>query len=321
MVLGIHHQQVARRVAADGLGSAPRCRDGRPAVARISELTCSRYGRQCAVGIHLADAIALALGDVGDASTVGADRSCAEDAGLCCGEAVAAALLGAVAGEGGDDARIQVDAPNALVLHVCDQQAAAPVEVAVVGFAELGVNGRSAVAAIGLLAVARNGGDSAGGCVDLAYHVVQPVDHVHIAVYVNLQRIGLVEGSLGRRTSVTGVPLGARSRNGDDDAGIPVDPAHAVVHRLGDIQVAGGVKGAHERLAHQRGRRRAAVPCISSLAGPGHGGNDARFVNHGRSRSLWTGGSWDSILPDRVISRSHKRLESTTATGGGISRV
>ena len=54
-----------------------------------------------------------------------------------------------------------------------------------------------------------------------------------------------------------------------------------MVHGLGDVQVASGVEGAHERLAHQRGRCRPAVPCVPPLARTGNGGDDARLVGHG----------------------------------------
>ena len=58
---------------------------------------------------------------------------------------------------------------------------------------------RPAVAARPGLARSRHGADDAGGGVNPADDVIQPVNHVHVAIAVHLQRIGLVERRGGSR--------------------------------------------------------------------------------------------------------------------------
>ena len=69
-------------------------------------------------------------------------------------------------------------------------------------------------------------------------------------------------------------------RDFSDRTSLVVDPADAMVHGLCDIQVAAGVKGAHERLAEQRRARRPAVAVVPPLASACDRGDDALLVGH-----------------------------------------
>ena len=113
-----------------------------------------------------------------------------------------------------------------------------------------------AVAAVARFARPGDGADDAGGGVYPADDVIQPVYHVHVAVGVNLQRIGLVERRRSRRAAVAGIALGPGAGDGGDNAGSGVHAADAMVHRLGDIQVPATSK------AHMNGS-------LSSAAGAG----------------------------------------------------
>ena len=145
VVFGVHHQQVALAVAADSFGRAPGGGQRRAAVAVIAALARPGVGAHHAVGRHHPDAVALSFADVGVAQRVAADRPRPQDGRLRRGPAVAPPFLASVPGKGGDDAVGQVQPADALVLHIGNQQPAPPVQKAVVGFQQHGVNAGAAV--------------------------------------------------------------------------------------------------------------------------------------------------------------------------------
>src|SRR5262249_20551681 len=161
----------------------------------------------------------------------------------------------------------QIEAADAPVGDIGDQQAPLSVEAAIVGLAHGSVGCLAAVAGEVLLAIARHGSDDAGLAVNLADHGVEAIDDVEVSVLVHGAGVGLVDGGVGRLVAVAGVAFLARAGDGGDDAGLEIDLANAVVHRLGDVEMAAVIDIAMERLAEGCLAGRAAVAGVAALAG------------------------------------------------------
>src|SRR4030095_17077343 len=92
--------------------------------------------------------VALALSDIVIALTIHADRGGAHDRSLRGSLPRPGSLLLAGAGEGGDDAGLQIQTSDPLVLNVRDEQSASTVQEAIVWLAQLGADSRAAVASV-----------------------------------------------------------------------------------------------------------------------------------------------------------------------------
>ena len=89
-----------------------------------------------------------------------------------------------------------------------------------------------------MLAVSRDGGDDPVRRVDPADSVVLQVGDVDVAMLVERSPMGRGDLGTGSGAAVAGVPLGAASGDGVDDAGCGVYPADASVMGVGNEQVA-----------------------------------------------------------------------------------
>jgi hypothetical protein len=160
VVLGIDDVHVAERVAANALGPAEHRPPSRPTVTAGAGLARPRNGSDEAASVHLADGIALAFADIGIALAVHAYRPRADHDGLRRRAAVADgcaldfAFRASGAGEGGDDAGLQIQPADPPIGHVGDQQSPLAVQAAIIGLAQHGRGARAAVAAVALRAVA-----------------------------------------------------------------------------------------------------------------------------------------------------------------------
>src|SRR5688572_17629084 len=108
MVLAIHDYHVVLMITPNGLGRSPGRFQSRSAVATIARLSRTCKGRHDAVGIHLADAVALSFTDVGIALTVHTNGAGAHNRGLGGRQAIAGPAFLPIPGKGGDDAGFQV---------------------------------------------------------------------------------------------------------------------------------------------------------------------------------------------------------------------
>src|SRR5262249_20498989 len=127
-------------IAADALGIAERGLERRP--VGVAGHAGAGRGGDLPRGVNLADGAAFALADPGVALAVDADGASADDdrvlrrAAVADAVAIHLARAPADAGEGGDDARLQVEAADAPVGHVRDQESALAVQAAVVRLAQ-----------------------------------------------------------------------------------------------------------------------------------------------------------------------------------------
>src|SRR5262249_47531437 len=205
VVLGVDDQQVAVVITAYGLWSPPGRCQGRSAVTAIATFPGTGVGGHDTVGVDLADAIAFALADVGIAATVHAHGTCAQDTGRRRRTAIAGAGFVPGPGEGGDDARTHIQAPDTLVLYIGNEESPTTVEKAVVRLPQLRLRAWSGIAGVAWCPRPGHGSDDTCGGVDFTDGSVQPVDDVDVAVGVYLQRVGLVERRPCGRPAIAGV--------------------------------------------------------------------------------------------------------------------
>jgi hypothetical protein len=138
------------------------------------------------MGVHLTDAIAFAFADIRIASLVHAHGPRPEDAGSVSRTTISSPRLVPVPSKGCDDAGTQIQAPDALVLHIGNEKPAATIEKAVVGLAQLGTCPWPTITARPRLACPSHGGhDACGGC-DLPNNRIQSIYDVDVAIGVNL---------------------------------------------------------------------------------------------------------------------------------------
>src|SRR5262245_243585 len=291
VVLRIYHDDVVSMVAADGFGRAPGSAEGRTTVAAIATLAGPGERRHDAAGIYLPNAVALALADVRIALAIHADRAGAHDRSLRGRLPVAGSLFLAVAGEGGDDAGLQIQTSYPLVLNVRDEQSALAVQEAIVRLAQLGAGSRAAVASVARFAGADDRGDAARAGIDLADSGVQPVDDVDVAVGIDLERIQVVQGRGDCGAAISRVALAPAARDGRDDARALLDSTDGVVAPVGDVEVALRVEGAPVCFADPRLSRRASVARVAVLSRPDKRLDHADLEGHGQLLSCMAGDS------------------------------
>ena len=128
VVFGVHHDDIAGGVAAQGFGRAPGGVQRRAAVAGIAALRRrAGHGAHNAPGGDHAHAVAFPLGDIDIAAPVRAYGAGAQDAGLPGRHTVAAPRFLPVAGESVNQPGRQVQTADALVLNIGNEQAAASI--------------------------------------------------------------------------------------------------------------------------------------------------------------------------------------------------
>ena len=133
-----------------------------------------------------------------------------------------------------------------MILYVGDEQAAVPVEEAIIGFAQGCLRRRNAVAARARRSGSGDGGNDAVRGIHLADDGVQPVHDIQVAIVRDVQGIGLIQGRLGGRAAVAAIAELAGSGDGGNQVAVAADAAYAVIHRFRHVQVALPVKNAHE---------------------------------------------------------------------------
>ena len=153
-------------------------RQGRAAVARGAPLAVAGDGRDRARRVDPAQAVAVGVGDVDVAVAVEGDVPGVGEGGRSGRTAVARAVLGARAGERGDDPR-RVDLAHPVVERIGDVQVPLGVDRHAVGPVDLGRGGGATVAGEPLGAGAGDGRDDAGR-VDLADPVAEVVGDVQV---------------------------------------------------------------------------------------------------------------------------------------------
>src|SRR5262245_19466737 len=189
IVFCVHDDNVVVMVAPDGLGRPPGSSQGGPAVAAVAPFTSAGKSRHDAVGIDFADAVAFALADVGVPLPIHADRSGTHDGGSGGRLTIPGPAFLPIAGEGRDDASLQVQAAYALVLNIGDEQAAFAIQEAIIRLPQLRQLAGAAVAAVPWDIGPSHRGADTGGSIDFADSGIQPVDNVdstvsHISVQV-----------------------------------------------------------------------------------------------------------------------------------------
>src|SRR5271166_174978 len=98
--------------------------------------------------------------------------------------------------------------------------------------------------------------------------MIVAIGYVDVAAAIDGDTIGFVEGSSCRRAAIAGITRLAAARDGCDNTRSPVDAADAVVERVREIEIAGGVKTDIERAVQLRLYRRSAIAGKAALAGP-----------------------------------------------------
>ena len=280
IVFCVHDDNVVVMVAADGLGRPPGGGQGGTAVAAVAPLTGAGKGGHDAVGIHFADAVALALADVGVPLTIHADRSGPHDGGPGGRLTIPGPALLPIASEGRDDAGLQVQAAYALILNIRDEQAAFAIQEAIVRLPQLRQHTGATVATVPWDTSPGHRGDDTGGGIDFADSGIQPVHDVDVPVGIHIERVQVIQCRFCGRAAVTRVALTTAAGNGGDNPGILVDTADGVGAPVGNIQVAGSVEGTPIGFADQCLSGRATVAGVASLASPDYCLNDANRKSH-----------------------------------------
>ena len=152
-----------------------------------------------------------------------------------------------------------------MILNVGDEQAAVPVEEAIIGFPQGCFRRRAAAAARSRRSGSGNGRNHAARRIHLADDGIQAVHNVQVAIVRDVQGIGLVQGRPRGGSAVAAITEFAGPGDGVDHAGVAVNSAHAVIHRFRHIQVTLPVKGAHEGFVESGRTGRAAVAVVSGL--------------------------------------------------------
>src|SRR4029453_7873003 len=281
-VLRVADDAVVPTVTPDGLGRAPGGREGRAAVAAVAPLAGTGKGGHDPAGIHFPNTVALSLADVGVSFAIHADCPGTHDGSLRGRFSIPGPPLLAIAGEGRDDAGLQIQAANPLVLNIRDEQAAFAVQETIVRLPELSRDAGAAVAAVARLAGPSHRGDDARGGIDFADGGVQPVDDVDIAVGVDLERIQVIQGCLGCRAAIAGVPLTPPARDGHYEARALADTANGVVAPVANVEVALPIEVTPVCFADQRLNRRAAVASVAFVARPDNRLDLANLERHAR---------------------------------------
>lgn len=121
VILSIDHQHVFLGVTTQRLGRAPRGGQSRTAITAVTAFASTGKGGDDTVGINFAKPIAATFANVRVTQTIHTDSSRPKDAGFRSGPTVAGSGPFARAGKGGDDTGLQIQTPDALILHVGNQ--------------------------------------------------------------------------------------------------------------------------------------------------------------------------------------------------------
>ena len=136
--------------------------------------------------------------------------------------------------------------------------------------------GLAAIAAVTVNSVAGERADIAVGG-DLAHAVIAEFGNVQIAGRIHRHAEGQVELRAACRAAVAAETRGAAA--GDRRNGAARDLAHAMVLRVGDIEIARGIDGQPLRTVELGAGRRAAVAGGTGGAGAGEGGDHALAIH------------------------------------------
>ena len=158
------------------------------------------------------------------------------------------------------------DFADARVPAVGDVKVAGGIHGDAVGIGQLGAGGRTVVAAKALRPVSRYGGDDP--IRHLADAGVTGVGDVQVAGGIHRDAVGIKQLGAGRRTAIA--EGCAASRHGRDHA--TRNLADAVIIRIGDVEVAGGIHGDASGIV-QLGAGGLAVTAIACRSVSRHGGH------------------------------------------------
>ena len=259
---GVHRH--GRRIGQPGTrGSAAVAGIG--AVVGIAAAAAAGDGIDDAAGGDPADALVVGIGDIEIAGEIAGQPLRAVQQSSRGRQAVAAEA-GCSPARHGLDGTFGVQLEDAVVTRVRD------VYAAVGGHCHAGRPGKGHVAH----GSARQGGDDALG-IDLADRVVAIVGDVQAARRVHRDRVGELDGGGGGDPSVAGVVRVAVAGHGGDDA-FGGDFADAAVEPVGDVQVAGLVRGQPGGVEEARAHGRITVAGVP-FAAAGHRGDDAAAVH------------------------------------------
>ena len=203
------------------------------AVPAEPSLPRPRNGGDRPSGIHLADAVAVGIGDIEVARAVHCHAIGQVETHLSCRAAV---LAEPTTTRNGSDRPGGIDLADAVVVAIGDVEVALAVHRHGAGVVELCLSCRAAVPAEALLPRSRNGGDRPDG-IDLADAVVGGICDVEVALAVHRHASGKVELCLSCRAAVPAETVLPRSRNGGDRPG-GIHLANTVVVAIGDVEIA-----------------------------------------------------------------------------------
>jgi hypothetical protein len=190
--------------------------------------------------------------------------------------AVAAVASGAGPGHRRDDAGPGIDRAQAAALAFEDKDRAVGGDLDRAGAEHGGRTGGPAVAGIRRLAGAGKGRDRARGEIDDAHPVVGDIgDEQKPLRRIKRQPVGLDQTRARRRSAIAGEPSAAVAGDGGNDARGAVDPAHAVIVAVGDIDVAAPVDRDAVGFVEAGFDCRAAVARIAGFAAAGDRRDDA----------------------------------------------
>ena len=180
----------------------------------------------------------VGVGEDDPAGVVDEDSVGLAEGGEGGGAAVAVEAGGAGAGDGGDAPRRTVDATEAVVSGVGDEDVVRSVDRHRPGFVEGRLVGGAEVAVVAGGSGAGHGGDDAEA-VDAPDPVGHGIGDVEVPVVVEGEAPGVVELGGGGRATITGRAALAGSRHRGDDAG-RVDTADPVIVGVGHQEAAVG---------------------------------------------------------------------------------
>ena len=159
---------------------------------------------------------------------------------------------------------------------VGDEEISSGIHRNATGTGQRGGGGRAAVTAVASGPVARDGGDHAGGEIDLADHIVLVVGDEKVSVSVHRDANGAPHAGCGGRAAIAAVAKGSVARDGGDHAGGEIDLADPVVVVIVDEEVPGSVHRDAVWCGELAGGGRAAIATEAFTAIPCDGSDNPR---------------------------------------------
>ena len=205
-------------------------------------------------GVDDSDALIVGVGDVEATGAIDGEPGWGVDGGGSGRTVIAGEELQAIAGDGGDAAGGCGQLADAVIAGVGDVEIPGGVEGERGGIPELSGSGRTVVTGVSGAADAGDGGDDAGGGVDLADAVVVGVGDVEVSGRIDGERGGRIQGRGGGEASVAAVALDPVAGDGGDDAAGAYFPDN-VVPGLSEVEIAIGVEGDGFREGERDGGR------------------------------------------------------------------